>query len=129
MSRCFQAWRKDATGNALAFTDDDPYGGGANTRLIRVTAADGAEFPLAYDDPNDLFRITRVLGPDGRVARFPGGPECAGPSPTRAGALIPPRPTFSFALAPGARRLQAQAGSPISRRRMHRLRSVHPHLP
>lgn len=54
----------DAQGNHVTFTYD------ASLRLVAVTDAVGQVTTLAYDLPQDMWKITRVIDPFGRYATF-----------------------------------------------------------
>jgi RHS repeat-associated protein len=62
--RVFRTQSIDPQGNALTFTYD------GQTRLVAVTDAIGQVTTLAYDLPQDPWKLTRVTDPFGRNATF-----------------------------------------------------------
>lgn len=62
--RVFLTERRDPQGHALTFTYD------AQLRVIAVSDAAGQVTTLAYDLPQDIWKITRVTDPFGRSAVF-----------------------------------------------------------
>jgi RHS repeat-associated protein len=54
----------DASGNGLSFTYDE------HLRLVALTDAIGQVTVLAYEEPNDPYKITKVTDPFGRFATF-----------------------------------------------------------
>lgn len=60
--RVFMTQAIDPQGNALSFTYD------AQSRLVAVTDAVGQVTALAYELPQDIWKITKVTDPFGRVA-------------------------------------------------------------
>ncbi len=64
------ASRKDATGQEMSFTYDDPDGGSNYRRLSQVTTADNADFDFVYGDGGDDYRVTGVTGPNSRSISF-----------------------------------------------------------